>query len=446
MPRNRRKAEPDGQIKVLVGAIIKYKKFKQLAEYNMSCLLQKITPPTAGWEEAVKEVVAQEGLETIVDVLKKQKGSASILATASKTLSRLAVNPTVSNKLASTGGIGAALASLEFLGDDEDESTLDALENTTALLEQVATSAPQAIVSSGAIQNVINVMQKQGKTNQVCMETCMRTLERCSRDNVGLGEIVQNNGVPVLLGAFSDMNTSTSATMPGLKLMDRVCRQETYTDYVNQCGGIETVVTLLSNKSDDSMVVKQGGRLLSKMAKSQLSETMAKLNNSNLAQNVKISTLNLLSSLALEDDSAEKIVADGGIGTLLADLGDDEMDENMIVAESKFLGRLMTSNKNISELIENNGVDTVMNLASANQGNEKVINSVIPTLVQMVSVSEDHNAISSSQGGVTGVKMIIDTIAASPEFVESTEAGIKLIAKMAISKKTDNKPQLIQVR
>ena len=150
MPRKKggRKPEPDGQIKELVGAIIKYKNFKQLAEYNMSCLLQKITPPTVGWEDAVKEVVAQEGLETIVDVLKKQKGTASILATASKTLSRLAVNPEMSNKLANAGGIGAALASLEFMGDDNmDESGQDALENTLHFLSRFPLVPPRQLAS-----------------------------------------------------------------------------------------------------------------------------------------------------------------------------------------------------------------------------------------------------------------------------------------------------------
>ena len=71
----------------------------------------------------------------------------------------------MSNKLANAGGIGAALASLEFMGDDNmDESGQDALENTVALLEQVSASAPEAVVASGAMENVLSVMQKQGKT------------------------------------------------------------------------------------------------------------------------------------------------------------------------------------------------------------------------------------------------------------------------------------------
>ena len=114
MPRKKhrvRKQEADPQIGEICASIIKYKGFKQLAGYNMSCLLQKITPPAAGWEENVKAVVKLDGIATIVDVLKKQKGNAEILATASKTLSKLAINPEFSQMIATSGGIGSALAS-----------------------------------------------------------------------------------------------------------------------------------------------------------------------------------------------------------------------------------------------------------------------------------------------------------------------------------------------
>ena len=117
----------------------------------------------------------------------------------------------------------------------------------------------------------------------------------------------------------------------------------------------------------------------------------------------------------------------------------------MVITESKFLGRLMTSNKNVSEMIESGGVDTIIGLASKNTDNEAVMESLIPALVQMVAVSEDPSAIVSTSG-VTGVKMVIDTMTSNPGFGASTEAGIKLISKMATSKKKDNKPELIQVR
>ena len=274
------------------------------------------------------------------------------------------------------------------------------------------------------------------------MEACVRTLERCSRTHADLGEIVRNS-VPVLLGT-SQMSTHLLVPPCRDKTHGPCVPFEQYVDYVNQCGGIETI-TMLSNKSDNAQIVKQGGRLLSKIAKSRLTETMANLQNSNLSHDVKMTTLNLLSSLALEDESAEKIVANGGIGTLLADLASYEVDEGMIIAESKFLGRLMTSSKNVSEMIQNNGVDTILGLAARSGGNEAIMESVMPTLVQMISMSENPDNIVSSDG-VSGIKTVINTVSSTPGFVASTESGVKLIAKLVTSKKRDNKPQIIQVR
>ena len=105
----------------------------------------------------------------------------------------------------------------------------------------------------------------------------------------------------------------------------------------------------------------------------------------------------------------------------------------------------MTSSKNVSEMIQNNGVDTILGLAARSGGNEANMESVMPTLVQMISMSENPDNIVSSDG-VSGIKTVINTVSSTPGFVASTESGVKLIAKLVTSKKRDNKPQIIQVR
>jgi hypothetical protein len=447
MPRRKeRKQEAvkaDPQIQELVGSIVKYKKFKQLAEYNMSCLLQKITPPAAGWEENVKEVVKCEGIATLVEVLKNQKGNAAILATASKTLSRLAINPEMASAIASSGAIGMAMASLEAMGDDaDDDMARQGLESTIQLLEQVAACAPDALVQAGSVANVINVMKKHS-TNSECVAACSRTLERISRTPAGLSEIVQQNGVPVILDMFKMEASDNTCIMPAFKLMNRVCQTEQYSKYVNDCGGIETMVQVLERYQDDPTIMKQGGRLLSKMARHQLSETLAKLQNSSLSESAKIMTLNLLSNLAMEDACADQIVKDGGIGTLIADLSRSDLSAAIVETELKFLGRLMTSNKNVTEMVNNGGVDAILTVMHNNEGNAEIMNSAVPTLVQMCIAAEDIRSIVGTNGA-SGLSSIITMISNHPEYTQSTEAGVRLLAKMASSQKQDNKAELIE--
>ena len=446
MPRKKHrshKVEADPQIGEICSSIVKYKNFKQLAGYNMSCLLQKITPPAAGWEENVKMVVKMDGIATIVDVLKKQKGNAEILATASKTLSKLAINPEFSQIIASSGGIGSALASLEaFEGGDDDEAGRQGLEDTVQLLEKVAATAPDALVAAGSVANVVAVMNKH-KGNPECVAACCRTLERISRTGPGLTEIVQQNGVPTMLAMFKMEDTDLSCIAPGFKFMDRVCRTEAYSKYVSDCGGVESMVSLLEKQQDEPMVLKQGGRLLAKMAKHELSATMAKLQNSALPEETKLMTLNLLSNLAMEDACADQIVADGGIRTLIGDLGRTDVSAAVIESEVKFLGRLMTSKNTVNEMVAAGGVDVVLTVMHNNDGSEAIMNSVVPTLVAMCSAAEDIHSIVGSNGA-SGLSTIITTMNNHPEYLHSTESGIKLIAKLATSQKEDNKASLIE--
>jgi hypothetical protein len=446
MPRKKhrvRKQEADPQIGEICASIIKYKGFKQLAGYNMSCLLQKITPPAAGWEENVKAVVKLDGIATIVDVLKKQKGNAEILATASKTLSKLAINPEFSQMIATNGGIGSALASLEAFPDDmENEDSRQGLEDTVQLLEKVAATAPDALVEGGSVANIIAVMKKH-QENTDCVAACSRTLERISRTGPGLTEIVQQNGVPTMLAMFNSDSSDQSCISPGFKLMDRVCRTEQYSKYVSDCGGVETMVKLLEKNQGEHMVLKQGGRLLSKMAKHQLPETLAKLQNSSLPEATKIMTVNLLSNLAMEDTCADQIVQNGGISTLIGDLARSDLSADVIETEVKFLGRLMTSSKNVNEMVANSGVDAVLTVMHNNYSNASIMNGVVPTLVAMCSAAEDIHSIVGSNGA-SGLDSIITTMSNHPEYIQSTESGIKLIAKLASSDLEDYKAGLIQ--
>lgn len=445
MPRKRkqRKPEADPQIGELVGNIIKYKKFKQMAAFNMSCLLQKITPPASEWEENVKEMVKQNGIETIVEVLKQNPGHAEVLAIATKTLAKLAYNAEISTTIATQGGIGVALASLAALeGDMDDELQREALEKTVGLLESVAACAPEALVQAGSVANVVAVMTKY-KSNPEAVAACSRTLERISRTETGLSEIVQQNGVPVILGMFTTDSLDEQCFTPAFKFMKRVCQTEQYSKYVNECGGVETMVQMLDQHQDNPMLLKHGGRLLSKMARHQLSETMAKLQNPDLPEATKLMTLNLLSNLATEDECSEKIVLEGGINTLIADLGRDDKSPAIVESNVKFLGRLMTSNKNVKEMIAGGGVDTILKVISNNDGNAEIMNAAVPTLVKMCSAAEDITSIVDANN-TSGLVTIIATITNHPEYTQSTEAGMGLLAKMAASQKKDNKAELIQ--
>ena len=65
MPRSRRKREPKNakKIKELVAAMVQHKGFKQMAQFNMTCLAKLVTPPNTEWRENLECAVTQGGID-----------------------------------------------------------------------------------------------------------------------------------------------------------------------------------------------------------------------------------------------------------------------------------------------------------------------------------------------------------------------------------------------
>ena len=100
------------QVKALIGSVRQYKGFRQMAEYNISCLITYITPPTVGWRENVATAVESGAIQEIVEVLKKHGKSIDALMNATSALTGLTTNAKNAELVAKYGGIQTALESM----------------------------------------------------------------------------------------------------------------------------------------------------------------------------------------------------------------------------------------------------------------------------------------------------------------------------------------------
>ena len=109
-------SETEKKIQNLLEAVKKFQNFKQLAKYNIGCILQAITPPTSGWKQAVQYIVHSGGVDILVSILKKQDDSSSeIVVLLTKTLARLNISAESTKIVVESGGIDAAFKTV--LGD-----------------------------------------------------------------------------------------------------------------------------------------------------------------------------------------------------------------------------------------------------------------------------------------------------------------------------------------
>ena len=131
----------------IIDAVKQHKNFKQMAQYNISCLLLHIAPPTVGWKENVMYAIESGGIESIIAVLKKHPAALAVVKTSIEALRLLSINGESASRMAKAGGVQTALDAMLKSTDPE------VAEQGAGLLTQIAQHAPNAILESdGALE------------------------------------------------------------------------------------------------------------------------------------------------------------------------------------------------------------------------------------------------------------------------------------------------------
>ena len=106
MPRRKGKVrEPKNakKLKELVDAMEQHKNFKQMAQFNMTCLAKLVCPPNTEWRENLELAVKMGGVESISNVIKQHGGNEGLLLSATAVLKQTASNKNLVDIVASSG-------------------------------------------------------------------------------------------------------------------------------------------------------------------------------------------------------------------------------------------------------------------------------------------------------------------------------------------------------
>jgi hypothetical protein len=254
MPRRKgKKREPKNLKKLheLVDAMVQHKGFKQMAQFNMTCLAKLVCPPNTEWRENLDIAVQYGGVDALVEVIKKHSGNESLLLTGTQVLKRAAQSKKLVASVVNANALQTCLGSLA-LGDGSMEQGAS---ECTELLDIVATNAPDSMIGSGIVESVFKVMTAY-KDDDSVLASCITALERVSRKTEGMNEIVQSNGIYTVLSSLcvDDTSNNESSTSGHLAASFSLLKRYTSTggeqsiDYIRQCDGVNAIIQALEGK------------------------------------------------------------------------------------------------------------------------------------------------------------------------------------------------------
>jgi len=313
-----------------------------------------------------------------------------------------------------------------------DREAAESVDKTLALFETIATSNPDALLRHGGAKTAVKLLRGgmgaasgvssaaggAGSSSAAAPTTggssnitlaAVRTLEKLNRVP-GAGAALMEAGaveaaVEVARRTARD-DAGTAAAECSLRMLERMCRSEEQAEYLrSRCDGMLVLSTALEANKANDRVCKAGGKVLTRLAAGNVGDLVTRMTASGSVAETEFLS-GLLSNLALEEESAEKIVSAGGVSALLKTL--DLPSKRAVEASARAISRLATSGDAVDELVRAGAVDTLVSVLATNGDDAAVVASVTPTLTKLAACVE-HTATLFTGGAVRTVTANLTT-------------------------------------
>lgn len=379
-----------------------------------------------GWEEARREAYEAGALDAITAVLTKHKKDLPVLSASTACLKSIASEPKYAGDLARSGALVGMLNAVE-----EQPDATEGVQETLELLETVATYNPQALLEADGCNAVVGLMRKAGKDHPSITKSCVAALENMNKCPDGGQALLDSGIVPDMLEAVKEPLPASGASEAqtlmietSFRLLERMTRNPAHADFIrDSCNGMQALSTALEVHARNDRICKVGGRLLNKMAAGNVPELIEQMNKSTDPKQ-KAFLSSLLGNLALEEETAERIVESGGVKALMGMLG--TASTQVVASSVRAIGRIAADPSHVAELVESGAIGSIVDAMKAHAGNSEVVAAGTPALLKLSSSPE--NALAIARAG--GVDAVLAAIAAHVEDADTAGAGLAFLENL----------------
>eukprot|EP00924_Labyrinthula_sp_SR-Ha-C_P013010 augustus_masked-scaffold_12-processed-gene-6.50-mRNA-1 protein AED:1.00 eAED:1.00 QI:0/-1/0/0/-1/1/1/0/2406 len=417
-----------GQVAALMKSIDEYQNFRQMTEYNISCLMSYITPPTVGWRENVAAAIANNGVPNIIQTMRKHPNSLDMVRLATTSLSGLAISRENAGIVAHNGGIETALnCMLSMNGTGPDE--MEVVDSGSKLLETVARFNPESIVQTP--NAIISVLSGLNHSSIPRVQTASaRVLDTVGKSAEGIAAIVNQDGIKHLISAMSPGRTTHEGMlMPTFNLLERLAKNPNHLQAIRAAGGVEALVAQLDAHSDNEDLLRAGGRLLAKLASEDIASIIQRLGMKNLNPATRQHLIGLLSNLALQPENVDKILKLGGLEAILGNF--DSYNPQTKAAALRALQRIaQTGASSVQRIIDAGGLPIIINSLQEgiNTNDENMMKAATGALSSIIDNGSAEVAQLVSQMG--GTQAILGGLQTHPHFSGFSESGLDFLENL----------------
>jgi hypothetical protein len=246
----------------------------------------------------------------------------------------------------------------------------------------------EAFVKGGVIANLKHVAKTQEK-NVHCLVAAAECLNIISSNKAYAGEIIEGGVVNDIVLAMKNYPDNAKLIEHGLSLLGKLAQSGAANlAALKKLNCVDTLVQAIELHSDDEKILQLGAIALRHLAGE---NDLRNAFGISLGDNAAVAAaLAKLSSLLLVDENVDYLIANSGIGWLVAALqtavGDQsEIASKILVSGCRALMRMANDENKIYQIMQQGGVKLLIAIISQHAANEDVALAAIQALAKMVS-------------------------------------------------------------
>jgi hypothetical protein len=366
----------------------------------------------------------------VTDVLKLHPGNEDVLDRCATCLKYLAYDAATAEQIADEGGVEAVLASIDANPDLPPESVSMGLGMIEAIMGNAKAFAK--ICDQNLVDKIMSILNKY-MTNPTIALSCMKVLEKVAKTEDGLSMIHQSSGVKNLLASLNAAaeqeihgEEDADLVMRATKVLGRVARTGDIIREIKAENGVDIYLKVLDSFPDDERIARLGGKFLTRITGDSIEELIAILKEKGVSAAMLERTLALLASLAIDGNSMEDIVNNGGVVALVDALESGLLGGKSLESTCKAIARIAANARNIAALVEAGAIDALVNTLSADGATSDSKAQAIDALCKIASHSQYTDAVVNANS----IPAVVAALASDPENGNLASACLKFFATL----------------
>jgi hypothetical protein len=395
-------------VQTLIQAIREKPRFGRLVEYSIDCMSNLCVDDDTG-----NDLIECGVIDVLKDVMKINPFNENLQRAVTRCLQNIARTEGLVAKLHEIGGLDLLINSL--LKHHEEKTHKESSETLKRCFELIP-AVRDAFIEKGHLSLIQKVMS-ENMDNEKVLSSMTELVTSIAQDAKTIEMIKKSNVLDSVVEGLMSFPEASHIVEFSVKFFNAMVKADIKNlEEIRTKGGIDAAIAAMEMNPDEEKILEAGAEFMNNMSgESEVIHSIKAVGSANFSSAAAVAKIG---NLALVVDNVDYIMNNGGVAALVTAVkvareskGDDENTKKTLESAVRAIGRLCNSPDHVQVVIEQGGLDCVMELAEEYKDQVEIITEVLHDL-SYIADNKDHAEILMKK---EGMKFAVASLKKFPE-------------------------------